>query len=320
MAHHWHSRIQVGPLYFEDLGHRQNHQSDELYLVPTRTFRQLVEEPLLGGLAATGAGIFHQSLGHEVNRPRGFPAHSLQLILSGSGMFSIGGRQIFIRGPALVWITGREPHHYRASEKDPWTIAHLSCMGPFMDIFHRRFGLGAHENPLPLNWTPQVLSLIDVCFSEVRRAFRESPPDRRALSTSATLRVALFKILEVWESQPRPARHGNSLTRYMTDHLMENLTVAHMARSFAMKPREFSVWVKAATGKAPLHHLAKIRVDTARAFLAQGMPVHEVAQRVGYQDALYFSRVYRKVTGRSPRQDRPPRGARGKAYWAGSGT
>jgi YesN/AraC family two-component response regulator len=35
---------------------------------------------------------------------------------------------------------------------------------------------------------------------------------------------------------------------------------------------------------------------------ATSLPIHEVAGHVGYTDALYFSRVFRKREGKSPRK------------------
>jgi AraC-like DNA-binding protein len=57
------------------------------------------------------------------------------------------------------------------------------------------------------------------------------------------------------------------------------------------------------TDKTPLQFLMDMRVEEARQLLADGaLNVKQVAQRVGIRDALYFSRLFTRSTGVSPRE------------------
>jgi AraC-like DNA-binding protein len=62
-------------------------------------------------------------------------------------------------------------------------------------------------------------------------------------------------------------------------------------------------------GRSPLQHLLRLRVMEAQHLLsATGMPVHEVARRVGFDDPYYFSRAFRKVMGKAPSRARTIKG------------
>lgn len=57
------------------------------------------------------------------------------------------------------------------------------------------------------------------------------------------------------------------------------------------------------TGQTPHAYLTALRIDKAKRLLAeQGSSVAEVAYRCGFYDPLYFSRVFRNVTGLPPSQ------------------
>jgi AraC family transcriptional regulator, arabinose operon regulatory protein len=54
-------------------------------------------------------------------------------------------------------------------------------------------------------------------------------------------------------------------------------------------------------GTSPMQYLRTVRVEAAKRLLVTiETPVGEVAAQVGFEDPLYFSRVFRKVTGKSP--------------------
>jgi len=54
-------------------------------------------------------------------------------------------------------------------------------------------------------------------------------------------------------------------------------------------------------GQSPLRYAERRRVERAIEFLrSTSEPISAVAHRLGYQDPLYFSRVFRRVTGNPP--------------------
>jgi AraC-like DNA-binding protein len=58
-------------------------------------------------------------------------------------------------------------------------------------------------------------------------------------------------------------------------------------------------------GCAPRRYLEERRVaQAARALLETDRTVGEIAREVGYPDPYHFSRVFRRVTGSSPRRYR----------------
>jgi AraC-like DNA-binding protein len=56
------------------------------------------------------------------------------------------------------------------------------------------------------------------------------------------------------------------------------------------------------TGMTPIEYLTQIRINEAK-FLLSNSPLNvaEISSIVGYDDPLYFSRVFKKVTGISPK-------------------
>ncbi len=81
------------------------------------------------------------------------------------------------------------------------------------------------------------------------------------------------------------------------------LTVATLAAVCDISEGHFYRWFQKRTGCTPRDFVARVRIDASQELLRQsGMPVGDVARRVGYADPLHFSRVFRQRVGLSPRE------------------
>lgn len=77
-------------------------------------------------------------------------------------------------------------------------------------------------------------------------------------------------------------------------------TVEDLARSARMSRASFAAKFRAAVGQAPLEYLTRLRMDRARSLIREGVAIAEVAERVGYDSAISFTRAFGRVTGKTP--------------------
>ena len=104
---------------------------------------------------------------------------------------------------------------------------------------------------------------------------------------------------------PSMLASGNTLLERLTTRIERTLpdvpSVAGLAREFGMSERTLARRVRAATGAGPSALIQQIRLNRARALLADSrLPLEEIAARVGYEDPSALWRLMRKLTGRSP--------------------
>jgi transcriptional regulator GlxA family with amidase domain len=77
-------------------------------------------------------------------------------------------------------------------------------------------------------------------------------------------------------------------------------TVDNLARSARMSRASFASKFRAMVGRAPLEYLTGLRMDRARSLLRQGVAIADIANRVGYDSAISFTRAFGRVTGETP--------------------
>lgn len=102
---------------------------------------------------------------------------------------------------------------------------------------------------------------------------------------------------------------------YIEEHYADpSLNISKVGLFFSMTPAYLSSLYKKQTGVSLLETIRDVRVNKATALLKAGMPVAEVAEAVGFDNATTFIRIFKKHTGMTPgqfasREEKPERGA-----------
>lgn len=100
-------------------------------------------------------------------------------------------------------------------------------------------------------------------------------------------------------------RHNDAMIaraeEYVLEHCREDFRFEKLAENLGMSSRNFIRRFKAATGLKPVEYLQKLRVRAARHYLEEGdAGVEEIGDWVGYDDAQFFRRVFKRETGFTP--------------------
>ncbi|WJH33445.1 helix-turn-helix transcriptional regulator [Paenibacillus sp. CC-CFT747] len=79
------------------------------------------------------------------------------------------------------------------------------------------------------------------------------------------------------------------------------MTLRSVASLVALDETYFSALFKRKTGYTLIHYLHKERVEQAKRLLEQtGLPVAEIADKVGFPNANYFNKIFKRWTGATP--------------------
>lgn len=95
---------------------------------------------------------------------------------------------------------------------------------------------------------------------------------------------------------------ANAVSDYIQYHYNEEITNKRIAEIFHFHPNYISSEFQRIFGK-PLHrYLLELRITKAIGLLETGQySVESVAEAVGFSDANYFSRYFKKITGKTPK-------------------
>lgn len=92
---------------------------------------------------------------------------------------------------------------------------------------------------------------------------------------------------------------------YVEEHYYENLSLSVLAKQFHVESSYFSRMFRKETGDNLMLFICKKRMEKAVEYMRESeRNLTEIAFMVGYDDYTYFNKVFRKMTGVSPREYR----------------
>ena len=88
---------------------------------------------------------------------------------------------------------------------------------------------------------------------------------------------------------------------WLKNHYMDDISLEQAADAMGMSAFYFSRLFRTAYNQTFLEYLIEHRMERAAELLRMtDIPVREIAHRVGYADANYFSKVFKRHTGETP--------------------
>lgn len=105
---------------------------------------------------------------------------------------------------------------------------------------------------------------------------------------------------------------------WVAEHYDEPAPVTAMVRLSGIAERSFKRRFRQATGMSPLEYVHTLRLEEAKQMLEAGDdPIEAIANAVGYEDAGFFSRLFRRQVNLTPMQYRRRFGALRRALQDG---
>lgn len=93
-----------------------------------------------------------------------------------------------------------------------------------------------------------------------------------------------------------------NVKKYINEHIEEKLTLNKVAEVFNISPNYLSVLFSKNNDVGFTDYINQGKVDAAKNMMKDGtMKIYEISDVLGFESAFYFSRVFKKVTGMSPR-------------------
>jgi len=248
----------------------------------------------------------------------------LVLVLSGQGTHVVARDRYPIGGGDVFVIMRGEGHAYR-NTRDLRLVNILFDLDrlrvPLADLqslpgYHVLFTLEpryrrAHRFTSHLRLGEEELSHAAALITRIEGELAAKAPGYRFAATAVFMDM-IGGLCRAYSKAGQPI--ARSLLRigeaigYLENHYAEPVSVARLARIAHLSERSLLREFRRAVGRSPIQHLIRLRIAKAADLLrAGGLNVTQAAFAVGFADSNYFTRQFRRITGRSPRQLRSAR-------------
>ncbi|GLX67524.1 response regulator [Paenibacillus glycanilyticus] len=165
----------------------------------------------------------------------------------------------------------------------------------------------------------EVCSDMDVLISEeIKPRLGQQPPivepnkmiapesfeDWRAYADQ--LRADISKRFFALEQGRTDNKAVETIKAYLQKHYTEEIELQRLADLVYLTPSYLSKLFKTETGETITDYLTSERIEQAKRLLRdeQGLKTYRIGEMVGYADPAYFTKVFKKMTGKTPKEYR----------------
>jgi AraC-like DNA-binding protein len=285
---------------------REGFPDQHLVVLPESVVSRMRRQPLLRGLFPTASGYFPEALGHLVERTEGVPEMILIACLSGRGWVRTeGSGHVRVKLDEVVIIPGGTPHAYGADDEAPWSIMWAHCRGGDIGDFQKL--LGATRGVTLLHLPVGTCASLD--FSTIYENLESGHTLANLLASSTKLRFVFSEINRLRVPAHPKARTTEDRLResvaWMQRHLDRRAALAEIAGMAGLSVPHYSALFSRRTGIAPIDYFLRLKIQRACQLLdTTNLRIGEVANAVGMDDPFYFSRLFKRIIGQSPRSYR----------------
>ena len=227
----------------------------------------------------------------------------IHYVLKGKGYYKVNGKVYRLGEGDAFLICPERLIYYEADKKDPWTYTWIGFQGvKIHEYLERTFLLSTpvfhygHDDRIRL------------CHEKMFEA--NQLKENRDLIMNSILYEYLFLLASKFPKEQVSARERQSVyveeaLKQIESHYGDNLSIQSIADSLGLDRSYLHRLFKAATGSSLQEYLLDLRIRKACGLLRQtDLAVSIIALSVGYEDTLYFSRLFKKKKGLSPTQYR----------------
>lgn len=264
------------------------------------------EHPLVQSLFITDLGWYPRARHHYRKRERGAEENILIVCTKGCGWYEIEGQRKRLEAGHALLIPRGTPHSYESDDTHPWSIAWMHFRGNDAPYYTQL--LPDHQFAIPVS--KRCLPIVKAGFRSGYAAVQESYNPTSIVFLAHLCRhllgVLFFRNSSYSARLRAPASHDLKDTiAYIIEHCRAPLSRDQLAQRAGLSIPHFSLLFKRQTGVSPVQFLIQQKIKEAcRLIDTSSLTFREIALQIGYEDPYYFSRLFRKTTGHSPREYR----------------
>ena len=239
---------------------------------------------------------------------RGKGRHDYQLIYihSGCGAFDFGnGEECNINAGNIVIYSPDEMQKYTYYGKDKPIVYWIHFTGNDICTLFENYGIGLTNRIIPVGCSAEYVHLFNKIILELQLKRDNYAACASLLFKQLLITMGRATVNNEHSSIVTDKLSIESATDYFHEHFHDQISIDKYLEGKSINSNIFFKKFKAYTGLSPLQYLLDIRISNAKSLLEDtDYTISEISSIVGYDNPLYFSRLFHKHVGKSPKEYR----------------
>ena len=238
-------------------------------------------------------------------RPRGRLDYQLLYVVSGKAHFYFDDAERIVTAGHMVLFQPRQEQHYEYFGTDKTEVYWVHFTGSNVKNILRRYDIPL-DTPVFYSGTSVIYAYL---FKEMINELQTCRTGYEELLTMYLQQILILVQRIRLERRPSVNTHIQEemeyARRYFNEHYNEQINIEEYAESRNMSVSWFQRNFKQIVNCSPMQYLLTIRMNNAASLLeSTDYSIAEISTIVGYDNPLYFSRLFKKQNRVSPSEYR----------------
>lgn len=262
------------------------------------------QDALTSSLYITDIGFYPHAAHHFRERKEPISQHVLLYCVEGEGWYKVKDKTHKLKANQYCVLPAHEPHAYGTSETAPWTLYWVHFCGPHGDVY-------AQGADLPQDIVSSVNSRISErnnVFDAIMHTLEQGYGLEHLRYASSMLHyyLASMRYLNIYrEGGNAETNMVSGAIHYMQEHLEKRLQLQEIAKFTGYSASHLSAVFRQQTGLSPINYFNQLKVQRAcQLLISTSLRINQISMAVGINDSYYFSRLFTRQMGLSPKDYR----------------
>ncbi|MEO1010838.1 MAG: AraC family transcriptional regulator [Bacteroidota bacterium] len=273
----------------------------KMIVLPDTIKQSLRANPVTRSFCITDIGYYPNASNHHRIRKQGAPEYIFIYCVEGSGVLKIKGTRIEVHPNHFFLIPKYTAHEYWATPDNPWSIYWMHFEGGMAQhLLERYHSLAPTLGTIP--FAGHRIALFDRIYKILTSDYVAPTLEYANILGLNFIGSFIYSQVENTIDVPATRHLVDEIVEYLQQNLHKSLKAEDISQKFNYSPSYLFHIFKKRTGYSLIHFFNLKKIQKACEYLKYtDLSVKEIGFRLGYQDALYFSRLFKKHMGLSPR-------------------
>ena len=244
----------------------------------------------------------------ETKRDKGRKDYQLLYIAAGKAHFFIDGKEHIVTAGNMIIFFPDEPQHYKYYKEERTAVYWVHFTGGHVDTILEHYNITRDEHIIYSGTSPDYQWLFSQIIYELQLCRRRY--DEMLTLLLRNIFILISRSLEMnMKFTDTMEKEVSYAIYHFRDNFNKDINIEEYAENHNISISWFIRCFRQITGQTPLQYIINLRISNAQMLLeTTDYSITQIAEKVGYDNALYFSRIFHRQTGISPREYRKNNG------------